>query len=215
MPVSEPFLDAWERPGLAICLPPLLNQLQGGVSAVNRLLRKARSGGGVGLPDIATVPALFHGGILHPGEPLPRSVPDTRSLRLRCLMQAPYLSMMTAMLLLHRQRPALVEILRMKVGWSVRYRRERLGGALEILDDFASARGWLASRRATGGLGSAALLELLEVLGMATIGGRRALLDERFFTRLRAEAEEMEVFERLAPLASQLEAHLETMEPRS
>ena len=213
LPIAAPFLDVWERPGLAICLPPYLIQLQGGVAAVNRLLRNARNAGRVGPPDIATGQVLFHGGILHPGEPLPRSVPDTRSLRLRVLLHAPYAAMMVSLLLLHRQRPDLVELIRMKVGWSVRYRRERLGGVLELLDDFAGAHGWLASRRGNGGLGSGTLLDLLETLGIATIGGRRALLNEQFFTRLRAEAEEMEVFERLSPLAAHLEAYLETVEP--
>ncbi len=213
-PVCEPFLDAWEREGIAICLPPYLNQLQGGVPAVNRLLRKARERGDVGLPDIASRPSLFHGGILHPGEPLPRSVPDTRSLRLRVLLQAPYAALMGSLLLLHRQRPDLVELAQMKVGWSVRYRRERLGGTLEVIDDFASGRGWLPSRRASGGLSADILLKLLETLGIASIGGKRALLSERFFTRLRTEAEELEVFERLSPLAAAVEAHLETMVPQ-
>ena len=214
LPVVEPFLDVWERDGLPICLPPYLNQLQGGVAAVNRLLRKARESNEVGLPDIACRPSLFHGGILHPGEPLPRSVPDTRSLRLRVLLNAPFASLMGALLLLHRQRPDLIELVRLKTGWSILYRRERLGGALELLDDFSNARGWLPSRRSSGGMSADNLLKLLETLGIATIGGRRALLNERFFTRLRTEAEEMEVFERLSPLAGVLEAHLETVEPR-
>jgi hypothetical protein len=214
VPVTEPFLDVWERDELAICLPPYLNQLQGGVSAVNRNLRKAREGGEVALPDIACRPVLFHGGILHPGEPLPRSVPDTRSLRLRVLLHAPYPALMGALLLLHRQRPDLIEFVRMKVGWSIRYRRQRLGGPLELIDDFAKQRGWLPSRRGSGGLSTDKLLVLLETLGIATIGGKRALLNERFFTRLRTEAEEIEVYDRLAPLAAAFDAHLETVPPR-
>jgi hypothetical protein len=214
-PVLEPFLDVWEQSGLALCLPPYLNQLQGGIAAVNRSLRIARNGSSVGLPDIATRSQLFHGGVLHPGEPLPRSVPDTRSLRLRLLLHAPYAALMTAVLLLHRQRPELIEVIRMKVGWSIRYRRERLGSVLDVVDDFAAARGWLASRRVGTGLDAEALLGLLETLGIATIGGRRALLHEQFFARLRTEAEEMEVADRLAPLAASLDAHLEAVEPRS
>ena len=215
LPVNEPFLDVWERQRIPICMPPYLNQLQGGVPAVNRMLRKARERGDVGLPDIASRPSLFHGGILHPGEPLPRSVPDTRSLRLRVLLHAPFPALMGALLLLHRQRPELIELVRMKAGWSVLYRRERLGGVLELLGDFAAAREWLPCRRASGGMSADNLLKLLESLGICTLGGQRALLSEAFFTRLRTEAEELEVFERLSPLAVALDAHLETVEPRS
>jgi len=214
-PVQAPFLDVWERPGLALCLPPYLTQLQGGIAAVNRVLRLARNGSPVGLPNIATRAQVFHGGVLHPGEPLPRSVPDTRSLRLRLLLHAPYAALMTALLLLHRQRPELVEVVRMKVGWSLRYRRERLGGVLDVLDDFAASRRWVTPRRDGVGLDAEALLVLLETLGIATMGGRRALLNEQFFARLRTEAEEMEVADRLSPLAASLDAHLEAVEPRA
>ena len=41
-PEEEPFLDVWDRPGLHVCLPPTLAQLQGGLPAVNRVLSKAR-----------------------------------------------------------------------------------------------------------------------------------------------------------------------------
>lgn len=207
VPVEEPYLDAAERAGLAVTLPPHLLQLQGGVAAVNRLLKRARQGTDVELPDLAHRPAVYHGGILHPGEPLPRSVPDTRSLRLRVLMHAPYPAMLMALLLLHRQRSDLA-VTRENAGWTVRLGRNRIGLLLPVLDAFAEARGHIVCRGA-GGPGSDELIRVLESLGLALVAGRTLVLEERFFAQLRTEAEEVEVHDRLSPLAILLEEWLE------
>ena len=58
-------------------------------------------------------------------------------------------AMMVSLLLLHRQRPDLVELIRMKVGWSVRYRRERLGELAQVVDPAMGVLGmgtWAAWR---------------------------------------------------------------------
>lgn len=206
-PVEEPFLDVADRPGLALVLPPSLAALQGGVAAVNRLLQRARQGRDVEPPDLSVRPLLFHGGLVHPGEPLPRSVPDARSLRLRLLMHAPYPAMVGALLLLHRQRPDLA-LVRADDGWAIRRGKRRLGGLLEVLDRFATARGHVVAR-GPDGLTATDLVTLLEAVGVACVAGRVAVLDEGLFVKLRSEAEEIELHDRLLPLAEALEGWLD------
>jgi hypothetical protein len=211
-PCSEGFLDCWEQRGLFLCLPPSLAQLQGGLPAVNRLLSKARQGS-TGLPDLADRPSVYHGGLLHPGEPLPRSVPDARTLRLRLLMHAPYVALVAAVLWLHRLDPGVVEVREDKRGWRLRHRRRDLGELLAVLDEVALARGWLPCRRREGGVPPAVLVAVLEVMGIASTVGSRLVLAERLFQQLDHEPEELEVAERLRPLAEAVEAALETLEP--
>lgn len=208
-PVEDAFLDVWEREDLSICCPPHLAQLQGGVPAVNRLLKQSRQAQPVGLPDLSDRPVLYHGGILHPGEPLPRSVPDTRSLRLRTLMHAPFPALIAAVLLLHRLRPATIRVIRDADGWAIRWDKRRLGGLLSLLAGFGRSRGWVVSRRYSGGLDPQTLIRSMETVGIVWVNGKQVVLEERFFEHLRNEAEELEVFERLQPLATALEGWLE------
>jgi hypothetical protein len=207
LPVSEAFLDAWERPGLRIALPPSFGQLQGGLVAANRILKQARQGAHVALPDLADRPVVVHSGILHPGEPLPKSVPDVRTLRQRVVMHAPYASVVTALLLLHRLAPDRVQVTEDREGWAVR----RPGGGrplLDWVDGFALSRGWLPIRRSGAGLPSRTFVAALEVLGVATVVGRTLVLSESLFGRLQTEAEELEVLGRLQPMCDAIEAHL-------
>ena len=211
-PVEEPVLDAWERPGLFVALPPTLAQLQGGLPAVNRLLERARRGA-VGLPDLSDRPSIYHAGLLHPGEPLPRSVPDLRSLRLRVLMHAPYAALVAALLWLHRLAPGKLEIREEPRGWRVRMAAGDRGALLEVLDEVAAHRGWIACRRVDGGLPAPVLVAVLEALGIATRVGKRLVLAERLFVQLDTEPEEMEVAERLRPLAEAVEDVLDARAP--
>ncbi|MEQ1505152.1 MAG: hypothetical protein ABMB14_23155, partial [Myxococcota bacterium] len=201
---SDPFLDAWEHTGLRIALPPSFAQLQGGVTAVNRILRGAR-GSTVGVPDLADRPVVVHAGIVHPGETIPKTVPDARTLRQRVLMHAPYAAVTAAILLLHRLSPARVEIVDDGAGWVVR------GGGddvplLDWIDAFAVGRGWLPIRRSGAGLGVRPFVATLEALGVATAVGRVLVLAESLFTRLQTEAEESEIHARLQPLADAVDA---------
>lgn len=208
--VVDNFLDAWESERLTIACPPYLAQIQGGLAGVNAILRKARQGQNeVGLPTLAYRPVLAHGGLMHPGEPLPRSVPDLRSLRLRTLLCSPYPALITAILLLHRQRSDRFEVVRGTDGWEVRWGRKRLGPLLGLCDRFGRSRGWAVSRR-PGGIDGGTLVRSLEVLGIAWITGKRAVLEERFFGQLRRSPEEFEVFEQLQPLAMAIDDWLET-----
>ncbi|MFT4627855.1 MAG: hypothetical protein ACI8PZ_006545 [Myxococcota bacterium] len=207
--LPEPFLDCWEQPGLVICLPPSLAQLQGGLAAVNRMLRAATHGPDVALPDLARRAELVHGGLMHPGEPQPRSVPDARSLRLRTIMHAPYPCLVTALLLLHRVRSDRVEVVLRHNAWEVRFAGRRLGDPLQVLDRFAVSQGWIPCRRASGGLPFRTLVPILESLEIAIGVGRHVVLAERLFHQLRSSPEEQELHARLVPLIEALEGFLE------
>lgn len=209
--VEEPFLDVWEQPGLLLALPPYLAQLQGGVAAVNRLLKNARLGSDVTLPDLAYRPVVAHAGLVHPGEPVPRSVPDARTLRLRVLMHAPGPALVAALLLLHRQRPERVTVVEERVGWAVKVPAGEPVPLLDWLAGFAAGRGWCWSRGPGPGLGAPVLVRVLEALGVATAVGRTLVLAEPLFARLATEAEELEVAARLQPLAEAIDASFEPL----
>lgn len=213
LPVTEAFLDQWDREGLRIALPPSLAQLQGGLTAANRILKQARQAALVALPDIGDRPVVVHSGILHPGEPLPQSVPDTRTLRQRVLMHTPYASIVAALLLLHRVAPDRVTVADDRAGWVVRTVGDHGVPLLDWIDGFATARGWLAVRRPGAGLLPRTFVATLEVLGVATVVGRILVLAESLFMRLQTEAEELEVFGRLQPLSDAVEAHLAASAP--
>jgi len=211
-PLAQGFLDCWEQPGLFLCLPPSVAQLQGGLPAVNRLLARARQGAG-GMPDLSDRPSVYHGGLLHPGEPLPRSVPDTRTLRLRLLMHAPYVSLLASVLWLHRLDPGVVEVREDKTGWRLRHHRRDHGALLDVLDHVAVARGWVPCRRREGGVPADVVVAVMEALGLAVVVGARLVLAERLFVQLDQEPEELEVAERLRPLAEAVAAVLEAAVP--
>lgn len=213
-PIQDAFLLCWEGTGLHLCLPPGLTRLEGGVAAVNALLRRARQGQvTVGVPDLATRTVVFHGGLLHPGEPWPRSIPDSRTLRSRLVLHAPYVSLVVALLLAHRLSPQGLALRSRGGQWVVRRGYGYLGPVLPLLDRFARQRGWVVARRPRGGLGAHALVRALEHVGLAEAAGPYAVLSERFFGQLRAEAEEMELHEHLRGLAEALEEHLMAAEP--
>lgn len=206
---ERPFVDAWQETGLLVALPPSLAHLWEGVAGINRRLRNARHRtDAVALPTLAYRPVRTHGGLLYPGEALPRAIADGRSLRHRALTHAPYLAMTVALLLTHRQsgHPQLV---RHRDDWWVTAHRHKLGPLLEVLDGFAVSRGWVACRRRTGGLSAGEVVSLLERLGVAVLTRDRILLDDAFFHQLRVDEEEVEVATRLEPLRAAIEAWID------
>lgn len=214
LPVAgEAFLDVWEQRGHLVALPPSLTQLQGGLAAVNRLLRTGRAPDLVAPPDLATRPLVVHGGILHPGEPLPRAVPDLRTLRHRVLMHAPYCAALSALLLLHRHHPDRVQVTHERAGWSVKIPGFHTTPLLDWLDGLARARGWVPVRREAGGLPPEALVAVFEVLGLGQVVGRLLVLAEPLFARLGTEPEELEILGRLRPLADAVDAWLSAEPP--
>jgi len=207
------FIELWAEEGLLISLPPWLELLENGLSEVNRRLRIARQlSGAVSRPDVGYRPIAAHGGIICPGEPLPKALPDTRTLRMRLLRLSPYPSMIAALLLLHRFQPS-VTALRFHQGqWTLQRHRKVAGELLETLDEYATARGWHPSRRPEGSYGASALLRTLESLGVVTRLPTLAVLDDGFFDMLRSDPEEMEISEELEPLAADIGAWLDRRE---
>jgi len=209
-PVDAPFLDVWMERGLVFAAPPWLGQLRGGVATVNQALRVSRQGGGdVRPPDLADRPRSVHGGLLHPSEPPPRSVPDTRSLRIRLLAHAPWPALIAAALLVHRHQPDRCSITHEGGAWVIARRRVPLGTVWDVLEGFAEARGWRSCRRRSGGLGLETLLDALEAVGVLTRVGVRVVLAEPFFAQLRRDAEEMELHAMLQPLSNTLADYLD------
>lgn len=205
---GEPFLDGWEARGHLVALPPTLAQLQGGLPAVNRMLRTGRAQGEVSLPDLSFRPRAVHGGVLHPGEPVPRAVPDVRTLRHRVLMHAPYPAVLAAILLLHRHHPERVQVVEDRSGWSVKAPAARGVPLLAWIDGFARHRGWVPCRRDDAGLPAAVLVAVFETLGLGQVVGRLLVLAEPLFARLATEPEELEILSRLRPLADAVDAWL-------
>jgi hypothetical protein len=208
---DEPFLDLWEREGLIIALPPTLAHLWEGLGGVNRRLRSARHRtDAVGAPTIAYSPVVVHGGLLHPGEALPRAVPDARSLRQRTISRAPYAAMVVAMLLAHRAEPSAIELRLEHGAWWVRARRRRVGPLLEVCDAFAAKRGWVSARRGSDGLSAASLLSVAERLGVVALTPDRAVLDDTLFHQLRHD-EEAVLAPSLDGLSRALRAHVDAL----
>jgi hypothetical protein len=213
---SVAFLDTWDQQGLVLALPPSLAQLWEGVAGVNRHLRNARHrADAVGSPTLASRPSVVHGGVLHPGEPLPRAVPDLRSLRVRALRCAPYLAMTTALLLAHRTGEVAGELRAEHGGWVVRRHRASWGELLEVCDAFARSRGWIPSRRVRGGLDARTLVSLLERLGVAVVADDRLVLDDTFFVALRGEEDEAPLRDGLARLGEVMAAYLASTAERA
>jgi hypothetical protein len=209
-----PFLDLWEKRGLMLCHPPSLNLLNGGLETINRLFKRLQFGTNVvGIPDLTDRSLHYHGGLLHPGEPPPRLVPDLLTLRLRVLMNCPYLCLTTALLLAQRLNPQGPGLFLESGRWVVRQNRRRLGKLFLVLDAFVLSREWHGCRRNTGDTQADAALAILENLGISTKLPNGTVLAERFFARLRSDAEQMEVYRLLRPLAEVLGAWAEKTEP--
>lgn len=185
--VERPFLDTWQASGLVLSLPAPLVQLWEGVSGINRRLRSARTrADAVGMPSIAYRPLAVHGGLLHPGEVLPRAIADAMSLRQRVVSRSPYVAMTAALLLLARLNDRAPVLKRHEGAWTVSRARHRYGRLLEVLDAFAASRGWHPSRLPHAGLDDDVLCGLMERLALARDTGDRMLLDDAFFLDLRS-----------------------------
>ena len=204
-PCQAPFLEVADRQGLVVCLPPDLDRLLGGLTAVNRWLEQAHRAGPVWMPGLADRSRLVHGGLFHPGEVPQRSVPDLRSLRMRVVAHSPYVALLCSLLLAHRQRPNLMGLVNQPEGWCVLHHGRPVGRLLSLLDEFMSARGWHPSRRIQGGLSAHRLLEAMEGVGIVALFEGQAVMTERFFVQIRRDVEEQEVGALLAPLVDALE----------
>jgi hypothetical protein len=209
--IARPFLDAWTEDGLLVTLPPSLVQLWEGLDGMNRRLQHARHrSDAIGAPSVGYRPLVAHGGPIHPGEPLPASVPDLRTLRQRLVRHAPYLALLTALLHAHRVEHPTIEV-RHDEGWVVVGHRKPVGPLLDVLDQFARSRGWIVCRRRHGGLAAGVVVSLLERLGLAVVVGRRLVLDDGFFRQLRGDDEAALLARPIAALADALADWVEAL----
>lgn len=198
---AAPFLSVATRRNLVLAFPSDLSQLAGGLAATNRSLRAAAvEAASVRPPSPADRRVVVHGGLLHPGEPAVRGVPDGVTLRLRAATRVPGFSLLLALGVLDRRGAVSLEARggTLRIASST---RARLVDA--TVTDLATARGWTLVRGPT----SASwlyLADLAEQLGLLTRLGDRYTLDEGFFLRLQTDPEHREVWDQLQPLAELL-----------
>lgn len=210
---TGPFLSNLDTEGLPLSLPAALSEVAGGVKPTNAVLRRVRaSPAGVRLPGVADRRLVVHGGLLAPGEPLPRSVPDNLTLRMRLLANAPAVSMYAALLLLARRAGSGLTVEDTGAGPEVRHRRRAIGPLLTVLQAFAAAQGWVCSRPTRGGLSGPVLEAVARTLGICTRSGRRIVMEERLFVQLQEDAEARITYDQMRPLVDRLDAWLGGMD---
>lgn len=201
-PANEPFLRSAARRHLVISVASDLSLLSVGLSATNKLLRQtALEGSPVRPPTPLDRRLVVHGGLLHPGEAPPRSIPDGVSLRLRAVQNVPAFAILAALGSLERRGD--VKLWARGGGLVIEGARRRLRPLASVVEELASARGWTFVR----GPASASwddLVTLAEQLGLLVRVDRRWTLDETFFHRLHVDAEHRETWEGLLPLADLL-----------
>lgn len=198
-PSSRPFLEVATRRGLAVAVPSALVGLRAGLAAVNRTLRAiATEPSGARLPTALDPRRLVHGGLLAPGEPPPRGIPDTLSLRLRAITNVPAFALLAALGLLERRRA---------LSWRARPARVTVGrGVVEVgplLRRLARSRDWVWVE-GPASLGWEAAVELAVDLGVLVEVGGRLTLDEVLFHRLQEDLEHRAAWDALQPLAELL-----------
>ena len=217
LPFEErPFLEALDVMGLPIALPSSLSAVAGGVATLNGELRRLRSGpANVRLPGPLDRRSRVHGGVLHPGEGLPRAIPDNQSLRTRLLNQTPALSMFAALLLMDRRVDLPLRIVDRGSGPLLRWSDTIVGPLVETLDAFSVAQGWTCSRPLRSGLDGATLEAAARALGICTRAGRRVIMEEALFVRLQEDVEARLTYEALLPLIGRLQAWLDEEAPRT
>jgi len=205
LPLAAPFLDLIQHRNLVVALPPSTDLLVGGLGAVKQALAATHAGKH---HPAFTPRQLVHGGLLHPGEALPGSMPDRVSLRLHAIERVPHLALMVALLLQQRLSTGRVSIRVRGDRLRLYHRRRDLGSFLQRADELMADRGWLVSRRQRGGLGEASLKDATEALGITTQAGRVLVLHEAFFRRLLVQPEDRHLYDRLRPLATWAEERL-------
>ena len=208
---SAPFIEMIDVPEMMISFPSSLRTLYAGVSIVNESLQRNRNApAGVRIPSPMDTRAQIHGGILCPGETLPRSIPDNLTLRLRLLTHCPAFSLLTSLLLLDRKENVALRILVDENGPSIHWGKQPIGTLLDGLDRFGQSQKWIVCRPLSGGLQGIHLIDTAIGLGLCARVGRRIVLDEQLFLRLQEDAEARMVYESLMPLEDRIHAWLDS-----
>ncbi|GDX79341.1 hypothetical protein LBMAG42_11520 [Deltaproteobacteria bacterium] len=202
------FLDVLMEPGLALAFPGSLERLGGGIAWVHSQWRAVvQNPAAVRIPGSLDARVCVHAGLLPPGEPPPRNIPDLLTLRLRAARSVPAFALLTAAGILHRRKA-----LRLRQRGDSLFverpgRPELPWNAL--VGRLARARGWHLCPVDSAGRWRR-LLETAEGLGLvARIPGEAWTIDETLFWRLGTDPEHHELHDRLGPLADLLEAACE------
>lgn len=207
---TAPFLEMISSRGLMVAFPSALRALHGGVAGVNEaLIRNRNAPAGVRLPSPVDTRSSVHGGLLAPGEALPRSIPDNLTLRLRLLTHCPAFSLLSALLLLDRKPSVKLRVMEDDQGPSIHWGKQRIGTLLEVFDRFATAQGWTVVRPLSGGLRGIHLIDTGVATGMCSRVGRRIVLNEQLFLRLQEEPEAHLTYDAMLPLEDRLHAWLD------
>jgi hypothetical protein len=209
LPASKgAFLDQLGETGLALAFPASLARLAPGVSWVHQVWRAlVQNPAGVRPPGPLDVPIAVHGGLLAPGEPPPRNIPDTLSLRLRAVRAVPAFALLVSAGLLHRRGRLRLRLHGDTLG--VELPRRRTLAWSTVLHRVARARGWWLCPPSSQGAWRAHL-ETAAALGLVTrLAGALYTVDEAFACRLASDPEHHELHDRLQPLVDLLEAACE------
>lgn len=215
-PPGRPFVDALDDSEVLVAFPRVVTQLTAGVSIINPMLRAARHRpAGIRLPTIVDERLACHGGLLHPGERLPTSIPDNRSMRLRALTHCPVYAILASLLLLDRRRTLPLQIRHQGSTAEIVWCGQPLGGVLSVISAFSTAQGWLVARPMMDGPGSAlddpALLQAARKAQIVQQAGPRLTVHESLFTMLQEDLEARLSYEPLMALEDRIAAWLETV----
>jgi hypothetical protein len=161
------------------------------------------------LPSVVDARVQVHAGLFFPGEPLPVSIPDTYSLRLRLLVHTPAFSLLAALLLLDRQPDVPLAIARFDDNVRVRWDRDDRGELLDVFTRFLQAHDAVVARTPSFGILASELVAIATTLGIARSIDHRVVLDEELFVQLQEDAETRLVYEDLLPLVDALHAWLD------
>ncbi len=199
------WLGHLDQTGLPLAFPRSLQALAGGIALINPLLLAGlRQPQAVRLSAPTTPRQRVHAGILSPGEPAPRSLPDNLSLRLRALTRAPAISLLGALLLLARRPEVGISVCAEPDGFQLRFGRLRIRGLIEIFRAFVADQGWTLLHPHSTGISDPALLSTARALGLLARAGRHLTLEDNLLSRLQEDAEAHLAYEALLPLEERL-----------
>ena len=203
--VTGAYVDNIDTKGMLVAFPRSLTAFAGGVPAVNSLLRRNQAApAGVRVPDGVEAVRRTHAGLLSPGEDLPRSIPDTFTLRLRLLTTCPAIALLTCILILDRRQDLGLRLTEQGSTPMLRLGRLTVGPLLPALCAFSKSLGHAVCTPSQGGLDGATLVAIARALGLATTVGKRVVLTEDMFARLQEDPESRLVYDTLLPVIDRM-----------
>ena len=207
------WLQHLDTPGLPLAFPRHLVLLGRGLSAILPLLRPSGQGPRRP-PNPVDLPARVHGGLFSPGERPLRVIADGKSLRLRALQRCPAISLLAAVLMLHRRAGGLARVRLDPAGPMLCVGSAPVGPLMDVLVQFCADQGWAPSTGGEFSIDSAALVRVAIGGGYAVRVGRVLCLDEGLATTLSEDDEGRLVQEALDPLLDRVWTWLAAVDAR-